>query len=152
MSTTRHQDSHPGTRTHRLAAAIAFAGSGLLVLFWTLYFSGILAFGGGDPVTTAFEAAFPVADAVLAAILLTAGLGLSRHRRWGRYGLTVGSAMTLYLGILDLTFYSRQGLYAPLGGDGAVELAVNLLCITGGLVGLTLGWILGRYDHVRDAA
>ena len=140
------------TRRHRGAALIAFIGSGLLILFWTLYFTGLIAFGQADPILAEFEAAFPIADAMLAAVLVTAGIGLWRGRRFGRFCLTAGSAMTLYLAILDFTFYSRQGLYAPLKTDGAVELVVNLLCLVGGLAGLALGWRLGRNDHVRHAA
>ena len=55
-----------------------------------------------------------------------------------------GAAMALYLGILDLTFYSRQGMYAPLRSEGAVELAINSLCIVGGLIALAFSWKLER--------
>ena len=145
MNTTSH-------KPHRGVAWIAFIGSGLLVLFWVLYFSGALAFADSEPIMAEFEAAFPVADAVLAAILLVAGFGLWQGRRFGRFCLTAGASMTLYLGILDFTFYSRQGLYAPLTSDGAVELIVNLICVVGGLVGLAFGWRTGRKDHVGSAA
>jgi hypothetical protein len=142
MTTAVLQASRIEAITHRGVAWIAFVGSGLLVLFWVLYFSGVLAFGDGDTMMTEFEAAFPIADAVLATILFAAGMGLWRGRRFGGFCLTAGAAMTLYLGILDFTFYSRQGLYAPLTSDGAVELVVNLLCVVGGLVGLGFSWIL----------
>jgi hypothetical protein len=145
MITTPH-------RTHRGVAAIAFVGSGLLILFWVLYFSGVLAFADEEPVMSEFEAAFPVADAALAVILLVAGIGLWQGRRYGRFCLTAGASMTLYLGILDFTFYSRQGLYAPLTSDGATELIVNLICIAGGIVGLVFGWRTGRNDHAGSTA
>jgi len=152
MTTKQRYPSLLTDRTHRGGAWIAFVGSGLLILFWTLYFAGALAFGETDPAMAEFEAAFPVADAILAVILFIAGIGLWKGRRFGRFSLTAGAGMTLYLGILDFTFYSRQGLYAPLTSEGAVELIVNLLCVTGGLVGLAYGWKLGRQDHVRRAA
>ena len=47
-------------------------------------------------------------------------------------------------GILDLTFYARQGMYMPLRSEGAVELAINSLCIVGGLVALAFSWKLER--------
>jgi hypothetical protein len=149
--TTIRQPSTPA-RSHRGAAWIAFIGSGLLVLFWVLYLSGLLVMGRTDSILAEFEAAFPIADAVLAAVLFSAGTGLWTGRRHGRFCLTAGAGMTLYLGILDLTFYARQGLYAPLTADGAVELIVNLLCIVGGIVGLVVSWRIGRNDHVRHAA
>lgn len=142
---TERQENHPAERRpHRGVAGLAFAGCGLLVAFWVLYFSGRLEFGTADPVMTEFEAAFPFADAMLAATLLVAGIGLWTGRRLGRFGMTAGSAMALYLGVLDLTFYSRQGMYTPLNSEGAVELALNLVCIVGGLVGLAFCWKLGR--------
>jgi hypothetical protein len=144
MNTAKRKNTRSGTEPHRGVAWVAFSGSGLLVLFWVLYFSGALAFGGDDPLMTEFEAAFPLADAMLAGILFTAGLGLWRGKRFGDFCLTAGAGMTLYLGILDLTFYSRQGLYAPLTSEGAVELFVNLLCVVGGLVGLGFAWMLRR--------
>jgi hypothetical protein len=143
--TTEHRKTQPTAgRPHRGVALLAFVGCGLLVLFWASYFSGLLEFGTDDPVMTEFEAAFPFADAMLAVTLLVAGTGLWTGRRRGRFFMTAGSAMALYLGILDLTFYSRQGLYTPLGSEGAVELALNLVCIVGGLVGLAFCWKLGR--------
>jgi hypothetical protein len=139
----KHPESIIGRNNHG-AAALAFVGSALLVLFWVLYFSGILEFGTSDPVMTEFEAAFPFADAMLASILFIAGIGLRKGHRLGGFCLTGGAAMALYLGILDLTFYARQGMYAPLRSEGAVELAVNLLCIVGGVVALGFSWKLER--------
>lgn len=142
---TEHQKNQLNhRRSHRGVALLAFFGCGLLVLFWAAYFSGRLEFGTADPFTTEFEAAFPFADAMLAATLLLAGIGLWSGRRLGRFGMTAGSAMALYLGILDLTFYTRRGLYTPLSSEGAVELALNLVCVVGGLVGLAFCWKLGR--------
>jgi hypothetical protein len=49
--------------------------------------------------------------------------------------------MSLYLALLDLTFYSRQGLYTADAGS-VLELIVNGLCLGGGLLGLRCGWTL----------
>jgi hypothetical protein len=144
MKTGRKNIETAQDRPHRGVAALAFVGSALLVLFWVLYFSGILEFGTEDPIMIEFEAAFPFADAMLASILFIAGIGLWKGRRLGGFCLTGGAAMALYLGILDLTFYARQGMYAPLRSEGAVELAVNLLCIVGGIVALGFSWKLER--------
>jgi len=144
MTTKARNPERSSRRTHRGVAWIAFAGSGLLVLFWVLYFTSLLEFGHADAITTEFEAAFPFADAVLAGILAVAGVGLWKGRRYGFFCLTGGAAMAIYLGILDFTFYSRQGMYASLDSDGAVELFINLLCIVGGLVALRFSWKLGE--------
>jgi hypothetical protein len=145
---------HTTDRRFRIAGIVALTGGALLVLFWVLYFGGIIELGEGGGVISEFEAAFPAADAVLAATLFAAGVGLLRRRAFGAFCLTAAGGATLYLGILDLTFYSRQGLYFPLTATGVVELAVNLLCIVGGAIGLRYGWSLGGGRaklHVRNA-
>ena len=62
--------------------------------------------------------------------------------------------MTLYLGLLDATFYGRAGAFYPLTTNGAVELAIVLACIGGGLYGLRAAWMIwqaslitARPDH-----
>ena len=130
--------------SNRFAAWIALVGSALLVLFWALYFSGWLGVEDTDGVLAQYEAAFPFADAVLALTLLVAGLGLMRGKQCGRFCLTGGSSMAVYLGVLDFTFYYRQGFYTPLQAEGAIELVVNLLCVVGGLIGLGFSWRLRR--------
>jgi hypothetical protein len=52
--------------------------------------------------------------------------------------------MVVYLGILDITFYSRQGLYFPLTASTMFELLINFVCITGGLLASWFGWRLWR--------
>ena len=122
---------------------VCFAGGGLVVLFWTLYFAGPLAPpAGADPLLREVEAIFPFADAVLAAALFAAGLTLQRRRPAGPFLLVAAAAMCLYLGVLDLTFYARRGLMSP--DVGPIMLGINALTIGGGLLGLRAGWLLWR--------
>ncbi len=144
MTTFLQAPVRSAARPHRGIAWIAFTGSALLALFWGLYFSGLLEFGQTETVLAEYEAAFPIADAVLAAILFTAGIGLWNGRRFGRFCLNSGASMTLYLGILDVTFYTRQGTYSSLGSGGVVELVINFLCIVGALVALATSWKLEK--------
>jgi hypothetical protein len=122
-------------------ARAAFGGTGLLVLFWVLYFARVIAHAD-DPATAQFESAFPVADAFLAAMLLVAGAGLVRGKSFGLFCLIGAAAMTLYLGLLDLTFYVNQGFYASLDPDAVFQGAVTLCCLAGGFLGLLFGWKL----------
>lgn len=128
----------------RRAAWIALAGSGLMGLFWALYFAGLLEMGNGEELVSQYEAAFPLADAALTVLLAMAGIGLLRGRPQGSFCLGAGAAMALYLGLLDLSFYAQRGLYIPLRSDGILELGLNLLCIGGGLTALRLAWRLWR--------
>jgi len=106
-----------------------------------MYFSSGAALGHGSPAVHAFEGAFLVADLVFASVLVCAGVALLRRRPVGTFLLVAAAAMSLYLALLDLTFYARQGLYASFDGSALMELVVNALCLGGGLMGLRWGWL-----------
>ncbi len=127
----------------RVLLAAATLGAGALVLaFWALYLSEAAALGQQDPLRAGFEAAFPLADLVFATALIATGIQLLRRHRSAPFLLAVSAAMSLYLGILDVTFYARHGLYAPLTADAVSEIVINALCIGGGALGLKSAWRL----------
>lgn len=79
----------------RILPYVSFAGGALNVLFWGLYFSGLIIISKAETgLVTDFESAFPVADAVLGVALLIAGAGLLKRKpyrgflpyRRGRHG------------------------------------------------------------------
>jgi len=129
-----------GTKRHPILAIACLVGSALFFLFWILYLAGVLTPGNVEGPVGEFEAAFPFADAFLAVVLLGAGLGLWRGRRFGLFALAGGATATLYLGILDFTFYSSHGAYDDLAGPALVELTINLICILGGAGGVLAAW------------
>jgi hypothetical protein len=118
-----------------LAAAVA-------VVYWVIYFTDASALGVNDNVTRAFESAFPVADGALTVLLLAASRCLLAGRCEGAPLLVAGGGMAIYLGLLDLTFYAGHGLYDSLSAAAAIELAINGLCLVGGITALRLGWLL----------
>jgi len=140
-------DETNGIRDRRAGWA-TLCGAGALVAFWVLYFGGVID-SGSDELTREFESAFPLADAALVIMLVAAGVSLLRGRTAGTFCLVAAAAASLYLGILDATFYGRQGHYFPLTGAGLFELAVNLLCIGGGAWGLRRGWTQWRRTLAR---
>ncbi len=110
-----------GMSAQRTAAAwAALAGGACVLAFWAVYFTSDLALGHGDPVVAAFETAFLLADAVFAITLFAAGGLLLRNRRPGTFFLVVAAAMSVYLALLDLAFYARQGLYRSLDASAAL--------------------------------
>ena len=125
-------------------AGVTLASGVVVVLFWAFYFTGTATLGQGHPVKRIFEAAFPAADAVLATALVVTGVLLLLRRASAAFTLVIAASMSLYLGVLDATFYLRHGFYTPLMPDAATEIAVNLLCVGGGIAGLRLGWRLWR--------
>ena len=128
-------------RSIRLGFGWLCLGGGCLVgLYWLLYFTGAGALGQEQPLVASFESAFPLADTVLAAVLIGAGIALLKGREAGPFLLTAGGAMSTYLGLLDLTFYVRLG---GVGGIGAALTAVlNAVSLLGGLAALAAAWRL----------
>lgn len=147
------------TRTSlpRWLGGLTLVGGALIVAFWALYLLGAVELAGPDPAIRAFEAAFPIADALLAVALFAASVGLLRGRASGVFFLTAAAGMTLYLGLLDATFYGVRGLYAPADGWGLLEIGLNALCIVGGTLGLRFAWrfwrsaIVGRQPEPGSA-
>jgi hypothetical protein len=126
------------------------AGGALMLLFWTLYLGGVLDLGQEDPIVSAFETAFVLADSVLGLLLCAAGWSLLRGRPGGLYLMVVAASMSLYLGLLDLAFYARVGLYGTLSVASVFELSLNLFCIGGGATCLWIGWRWQRRGRRSD--
>jgi hypothetical protein len=123
---------------------------GLCVLtFWILYFASEATLGHDNSGVARFEAAFLVADVLFAGMLLTSGFGLLRRKACGGFCLVAAASMSVYLALLDLTFYSREGLYFPLSSSALLELIVNGLCLVGGVLGLRWGWLIWQQGRSR---
>jgi len=136
------------TRGARLEMRTALAwttlvAGALVVLFWAFYLSDAAALGQEDPLRAGFEAAFPLADLLLAGMLITTGVLFLMRRESAVFFLVAAASMSLYLGLLDVTFYTRHGLYA-LTADAITEMAINALCIGGGVFGLKAAWRIRR--------
>jgi hypothetical protein len=129
-------------KTWSVAAIATLIGGACVAAFWIIYFTSGATLGHGDPVVTAFEGAFLIADGMFAALLIAAGIGLLRRRPAGALLLAAAAGMSLYLALLDVTFYVRQGHYAAVTAGALFELLVNGLCLGGGLLGLRLAWRL----------
>lgn len=128
---------------------VTLVGGALVFLYWALYFMGSVALAGEARIVNEYEAAFPVADALFATTLVITSIGLFKGKPYGPFFLVAAASMSLYLGILDVTFYGGQGAYLPVTGAGALELALNALCIGGGALGLRMGWLLLTPSIVR---
>jgi hypothetical protein len=120
------------------------AAGALVLLYWTLFFTAPAVLGQDDPLKATFEGAFPLADLVFAGALLGTGVLFFRRHPGAPFLLVIAAAMSLYLGILDVTFYASHGCYSPLSPDAVTELVLNVLCVGGGACGLRAGWDLWR--------
>lgn len=124
----------------RLLGWMTLLGGVFVLLFWALYFSRAVDLGQHDPAIHAFESAFPLADAVFAVVLFTAAYHLLKGKRTGWFFLVVAGSMSLYLGVLDTTFYVSHGIFSAVDVDALVGLSVNAFCIGGGMIALRFGW------------
>jgi hypothetical protein len=132
----------PDRRTGTLLGAVLLAGGVLMLMYWALYLTGVADLGQSDPVVAGFEAAFLLADTVLGTLLFLAGWMLLKGRPLGPYLMVVAASMSVYLGLLDLVFYSRHGLFSSTSGAGAFELVLVGTCLIAGSVCLRVGWNL----------
>lgn len=128
-------------------------GGVFVLLFWTLYFTGAAELGQDHPIVAEFESAFPIADAFFCVVLFAAAYTLFKGKAAGAFLLAAAGSVSLYLGILDATFYARQGHYSPITGTALVELAVNAFCVGGGALALWFAWrfMAGREPQTRKA-
>ena len=138
-------DPAPGMSRVTLAGGLAVAG------FWASCLALGSPWASESDVVRAFEAAFPVADAVLAIALLATSRGLRRRRPWGAFALTAASAATVYLGLVDVTFSVSQGLYSEGPGTLTAALAVQAFCLVGGGLGIWSGHRLWRRSPAPSA-
>lgn len=140
---------------------LALAGAVLVFLFWALYFANVVELGQEEALVRAFESAFPIADAVFCVALFAAGYCLLKGKRPGAFFLVIAGSMSVYLGLLDLTFYGARGTYYPIHPEGLFQLSLALICIGAGALALWFGWrfwhgeagqaaVRARSSEVRD--
>ena len=128
----------------RQAEAATAVGGALVVSFWALYFAANDVLHMVEPAIAPFEESFVLADTMFAGVLFAASFTLRRRKLIAPFLLAIAGSMALYLGVLDATFYARNGLYFPVTPMAVAEMAINLACIGGGLFGLRLSWRMWR--------
>ena len=132
----------PTGRVRNTLGIVMLGGGALMLTYWTLYLTGIADLGQSDPIVASFESAFLLADTLLGLLLLAAGWSLLAARRSGPYLMTVAAAMSVYLGLLDLVFYARLGMFSALSAANLFELSLVSTCVLGGSICLAYGWKL----------
>ena len=132
----------PAAGTWKTLGMVMLGGGALMLTYWTLYLTGTVDLGQSDPVVAGFESSFLLADTLLGILLLAAGGSLLGRRRSGPYLMTVAASMSVYLGLLDLVFYARRGLFSSFSATDAFELSLIAVCVLGGGICLVYGWKL----------
>ena len=138
----------PGT--HAAAGYLA-----LVAVLTTLYWFDFFTSGGvhvrDDAVYLAFERAFPLADAWMAACSLLGAIGLWSRRSWGLlFGLLAGSAQ-IFLACMDVLFNLNEGNYAIASAAMAAEIVINVGLLVGAPLLIAFLW-RRRAEFLDDAA
>ncbi len=108
--------------------AVAFG----IIAFWVAFFSTDMVNIEDSrlkDVYLAFESAFPVADCYLAVMLAIGGIGLLKRRYYGAVFSLMGGASLIFLGLLDISFNTQQGIYSLGVEEAVMNVFINTLCI-----------------------
>jgi len=145
-------------KTAGIASCLEFSIAAGIILFWT----GFYVFGWKDlpeprlkDIYLAFEGSFPPADALLTVFLICGGTGLQRKRASGWFFTLMAGAMLVFLGLLDVSFNSRQGIYLLGAAEAVLNISVNTICLAGGAFLIWSGWknIFCRFPvHAKGAS
>jgi hypothetical protein len=130
-------------KTIKMIAVIEILIAIGIISFWVVFFSGDLV-SIKDPklkeIYLAFESAFPVPDAWLAAALLIGGIGLLKKAYYGYFFSFIGGASLIYLGLLDTSFNILQGMYTLGIGEAVLNIFINLICLCAGSFIILIVW------------
>ena len=127
----------PGT--HAAAGYLAIVAV-LTTLYWIDFFTSGGVHVRDDAVYLAFEKAFPLADAWMAACALLGAIGLWRRRSWGLlFGLLAASAQ-IFLACMDVLFNLNEGNYAIASASMAIEILINVGLLVGAPLLIAFLW------------
>ncbi|MGC9325552.1 MAG: hypothetical protein ACP5G0_12490 [Desulfomonilia bacterium] len=119
---------------HGMIAALQILTAAGIVVFWLAFFSGAVAPESPPACYFVFEHAFPVADAVLALGLFTSALMIMKRTPLGRDLALVCAGALIFLGILDISFNTLNGMYTLSLMDALSNGFINIFCIAFGIV------------------
>ncbi len=123
-----------------------------IILFWVEFFVQ----GPGDfsdsrfqEIYLTYEKSFPAADGLLAVLLVCGGVGLWRRAPAGWFFSVMAGSMLIFLGILDISFNLRQGIYLLFPEKTLLNLGLNAICLAGGVFYAWSAWKFGLKGAAR---
>jgi hypothetical protein len=131
-------------RSRRTMATVLSVAALLIVAYWLAWLTHrSLVASETSFAYYQFEDAFPLADAWLAVCLVAASYCLVTSRRAALFWLLAGGGAGLYLFGMDVLYDLQHGVWGK-GGNGLMELLINLLTL--GLSLFVLRWTWVRRD------
>lgn len=119
---------------NRLFASLQIITSVGLILFWIAFFT--VGMAPAEPLACyfAYEHAFPVADGLLAVLLLVSGILLMKDNPAAIKLSLVAAGALIFLGLLDFSFNIQNGVYLASAVDLVINAIANIWCFGFGLV------------------
>ena len=131
-------------RSRRAMATLLLVAALLIVAYWLAWLTHrSLVASETSLAYYQFEDAFPLADAWLALCLVAASYCLVTSRRAAVFWLLAGGGAGIYLFCMDVLYDLQHGVWGK-GGNGVMELLINLLTL--GLSLFVLRWTWVRRD------
>jgi hypothetical protein len=130
-------------------------GSLATIAYWVIWFGVDRSWlaTADTPSYYAFENAFPLSDAWMAATGALAAVALSRRRPAALLWMLLAGSATVFLGGMDVLFDLENGIYVhgdP--GNVAVEVFINVGCLVGGAAVMRFAWRHRRHLLAGDSA
>jgi hypothetical protein len=113
----------------RLIASLEIVTGVGILLFWVAFFTVGMAPENASPAYFAYEYSFVVADMLLVITLIVAGILLLRGRRLGIVLSLAAAGALIYLGLVDMAYNVRNGVYMASSVDLVLNAAINLWCV-----------------------
>lgn len=140
-------------KTINTVAIIEIAFASFICFFWILFFSTdlfIMNDSHQQEIYFAFESSFPVADLYLCITLVVGGIGLLRKALFGYIISLLGGSSLIFLGLLDTSFNTQQGIYLVGIEEAVLNVFINLSCLVVGTFIIFSIWKKSKNCVIRD--
>lgn len=122
----------------RLIASLLIVTAAGLIFFWTAIFAAGLGLDRPPACYSAYARAFPVADGLLAVLMLIAGIMMMKNHPLAHYlALTAAGVLTFH-GLVDISFNLQNGVYASSALDLVLSALLNIWCVGFGVFAAVL--------------
>jgi len=105
-----------------------------IILFWIGFFTIGLAPENPPQCYFAYEHSFPLPDIILSIAMLASGILLLKNKESGITLSLVCSGGLMFLGILDFSFNTQNGIYMTSRLDLILNAFINVWCIGFGVI------------------
>ena len=114
-----------------------------IISFWVAFFTSDMVQLPDqrlEEIYLAFEHAFPVPDLWLSVSLIIGAIGLLKVKLFGILFSLTGGASLIFLGLLDISFNTQNGMYLLTVEDAVFNGMINVACLVFGVFLISTIW------------